>query len=410
MERLTSEASRTLPLLTWQDSRNATSSPGSAAGPSPCASPDGATGGTSGPLPCLASLSARQAKAMGLLTSGTSGLRTSTSLRTESRRLSLRLGNRLHQKTASLGSTLYRLTWRERATPSGRLIPALRASVRRTSASACIGWPTPCQQDGPKGGPGQGADRLPGAVALSGWPTPAAHEPGGTPEQHLARKQACKDRGIQMGASAVTHLSLAAQFAGWPTPQAHIIEAKPRPPIIGNRKPSDPQIGLADVAVHLAGWPTPHGNSTTGQGAEGRDGGLNIQTAAHLAGWPTQRAADGEKNVRTEVGSLKETARKGCPQDLAQAAAICAPARLTAFGELLTGCSAGMDSGGQLNPAHSRWLMAYPAAFDACSPYSCDWLKWQGWMQSLSPEQRQTALCACTATETPSTSNRRQSS
>lgn len=381
MERLTSEASRTLPLLTWQDSRNATSSPGSAAGPSLCASPDGATGGTSGQLPCLASLSARQAKEMGLLTSGTSGLRTSTSLRTESRRLSLRLGNRLHQKTASLGSTLYRLTWRERATPSGRLIPALRASVRRTSASACIGWPTPCQQDGPKGGPGQGADRLPGAVALSGWPTPAAHEPGGTPEQHLARKQACKDRGIQMGASAVTHLSLAAQFAGWPTPQAHIIEAKPRPPIIGNRKPSDPQIGLADVAVHLAGWPTP--------------------TSKEAAGGEYK---DPEKALARVLGPHANDLRDFTK--LTQGA----PARLTASGDLLTGCSAGMDSGGQLNPAHSRWLMAYPAAFDACSPYSCDWLKWQGWMQSLSPEQRQTALCACTATETPSTSNRRQSS
>lgn len=29
------------------------------------------------------------------------------------------------------------------------------------------GWPTPCGQDGPKGGPGQGSDRLPGAAALS---------------------------------------------------------------------------------------------------------------------------------------------------------------------------------------------------------------------------------------------------
>lgn len=40
---------------------------------------------------------------------------------------------------------------------------------------------------------------------------------------------------------------------GVPTPGALVVDAKPRPPIIGSRKPSDPQIGLADIAVHL--WP-----------------------------------------------------------------------------------------------------------------------------------------------------------
>jgi len=50
-------------------------------------------------------------------------------------------------------------------------------------------------------------------------------------------------------------------------------------------------------------------------------------------------------------------------QRLQDFAAISGPARLTASGELLTGSCAGMKSGVQLNPAHSRWLMGYPEAW-----------------------------------------------
>lgn len=44
------------------------------------------------------------------------------------------------------------------------------------------------------------------------------------------------------------------------------------------------------------------------------------------------------------------------------------PARQTASGQRLTGSEAKIGCGGQLNPAHPRWLMGLPPAWDDCAP------------------------------------------
>ena len=132
-------------LRTSQVARSAISSPASASGPTLCAAPDGPTTAPSGQAPVLASPLAPPVKAPGSLTSAISGPNSSVSSRSAA--LQSSLVSRLQAATALSGSTLYKLTWKERITPAQRLISALRASAHPTSDSDCIGWPTPCAKD-----------------------------------------------------------------------------------------------------------------------------------------------------------------------------------------------------------------------------------------------------------------------
>lgn len=132
--------------MTLPDSISAISSPGSADGLSRCVARDGPTVARHGQHHAPASLSARQARGLGLLTSGTYGpphigLSASASL-------SWFLASNLAALTRATGSTLYKLTWKPWAMPSGRLRFRLRASARRTRETVLIGWPTPIASNG----------------------------------------------------------------------------------------------------------------------------------------------------------------------------------------------------------------------------------------------------------------------
>lgn len=195
-------------LPTLPDSGNVIFSPVSESGPMLCVAQDGRMTVPSGQVPVPASLSARQAKERGLLTSGTCGPR--SSILSVSAGLSQSLASRLQAVTVLHGSTLYRLTWKERATPAGRWIPALRASVRRISDNGSTGWPTPTGNSytGAGSGKREGGLNLQTAVELSGWPTPRSVESGhstGNPARAFNRKSRLEDMVF---------------LAGWVTPSA----------------------------------------------------------------------------------------------------------------------------------------------------------------------------------------------
>jgi hypothetical protein len=114
-------------------------------------------------------------------------------------------------------------------------------------------------------------------------------------------------------------------------------------------------------------WPTPSTRDYKGGyiGGRIRNGKISTDTldvVAQLAGWPTPAATDG---TRGGTGITAGMTGRSLTQMVKM---VQGPARLTVDGVMLTGSTAKMESGGQLNPAHSRWLMGLPDAWDACVP------------------------------------------
>jgi len=369
--------------MTSEDSHKSICSPESASGPLPHDAQAGATIAPCGPAPARArrlaapeSLKPAQAAVAqtlsrmldelaisyvvyaadnGLPMNGTFGPKCGGSYETSGRWSSAE--SKLRALTDAYGSTLYEHRWKCWSMILGPSISAHRASARRTSDKDCTGWPTPllsdtrsgvnnrairetnrdrgprmadvvmlsgwptpCSQDGPNGGPSQGTDRLPGAASLTGWRTPTAQSPnslrgnGQDPSKRLAQGH-------------TVNLTDEVTLCGWSTPTSR------------DHKDS---FGMAETGIN------PDGSV--------RQRNDRVALQANLAGWPTTTAMDGRRGEHYDPMAPNVTL------NMAVQRASNGPARRTATGEMLTGLAAGTKSGGQLSPRHSLWLMLGPIA------------------------------------------------
>ena len=318
--------------MTFADLFSVTGSPASAAGPAPCASPGGQTTGPCGPEARRANLSAPQGRASAETTRDTSApilsdwsglpapqccLASKSQVRQFSDQLQAAVNEKLAERLNGRGSTIYSFVSKLHVTPHGREIFRLRASGRRISDSEpsleqsdLTGLNTPRATDGSNGGPNQAGGALPADAAMSGWPTPNAANGDRAAFSDFNKLMERRAAGRQQNLQEVCIV------AGWPTPPTR--DHKDGPECL-----NVPVNALLGREVWKAGWPTP------------------------MAGTPAQNGNNAAGN--------NDSSRKTV--DLVT---VPGPMRLTARGELLTGSSAGMESGGQLSPAMSAYLMGYP--------------------------------------------------